>query len=186
MQLNFGKGVHCLPHFYYCSVSKWILQFHSDLLFALAPKWFIIITIFFTMKILNDQLSVSAAPSSHPEKWVNCMWFLFWSGLRSRSSSAFPTSSWSQRWTCVRRWSWTSPTPSWRPPVVSLPLEIWLLFALKTSQDILLIIFPIHIVSWSGLHFWHVIFCLAQPKTDKWISSQSHFSLFNCCLSVIL
>ena len=53
-------------------------------------------------------------------------------------------------------------------------------------HHILLIIFPIHIVSWSGLHFWHVIFCLAQPKTDKWISSRSHFSLFSCCLSVIL
>ena len=32
MQLNFGKGKHCLPHFYYCSVAKWILQFHSNLL----------------------------------------------------------------------------------------------------------------------------------------------------------
>ena len=24
----------------------------------------------------------------------------------------------------------------------------------------------------------------AQPKTHKWLSSPSHFSLFNCCLSV--
>ena len=26
----------------------------------------------------------------------------------------------------------------------------------------------------------------AEPKTDKWFSSPSHFSLFNCCLSVVL
>ena len=26
------------PSFYYCSVAKWILQFHSDLLFVLAAK----------------------------------------------------------------------------------------------------------------------------------------------------
>ena len=37
MQLNFGKGKHCLPHFYYCSVAKWILQFHSDLSSTLRP-----------------------------------------------------------------------------------------------------------------------------------------------------
>ena len=27
---EFGKGEYGLPHFYYCSVAKWILQFHSD------------------------------------------------------------------------------------------------------------------------------------------------------------
>ena len=49
MRLNFGKGEHSLPHFYYCSVAKWILQFYSDPLFVLAAKWFIIITIFATI-----------------------------------------------------------------------------------------------------------------------------------------
>ena len=43
------KGEHGLPHFYYCSVAKWMLQFHSDPLFALAAKCFIIITIFVTI-----------------------------------------------------------------------------------------------------------------------------------------
>ena len=49
MRLNFGKGEHGLPHFYYCSVGKWILQFHSDPLFALAAEGFIIITVFATI-----------------------------------------------------------------------------------------------------------------------------------------
>ena len=49
MQLNFGKGEHGRPHFYSCSVAEWILQFHSDPLFALAAKIFIIITIFATI-----------------------------------------------------------------------------------------------------------------------------------------
>ena len=49
MRLNFGKGEHGRPHLYYCSVAEWILQFHSDPLFALAAKWFIIITIFATI-----------------------------------------------------------------------------------------------------------------------------------------
>ena len=26
--LIFGKGEHGVPHFHYCSVAKWILQFH--------------------------------------------------------------------------------------------------------------------------------------------------------------
>ena len=38
MRLNFGRGEHGLPHFYYCSVAKWILQFHSDPLFSLV-QW---------------------------------------------------------------------------------------------------------------------------------------------------
>ena len=50
-ELISGKGEHGLPHFYYCSVAKWMLQFHSDPLFALAAKCFIIfiITIFVTI-----------------------------------------------------------------------------------------------------------------------------------------
>ena len=36
MRLNFGKGLHGLPHFCYCSVAKWILPFHNDLHFAMA------------------------------------------------------------------------------------------------------------------------------------------------------
>ena len=36
----FGNGEHGLPYFHYCSVAKWILQFHSDLFFSLAAKWY--------------------------------------------------------------------------------------------------------------------------------------------------
>ena len=38
MRLNFGRDEHGLPHFYYCSVAKWMLQFHSDPLFSLV-QW---------------------------------------------------------------------------------------------------------------------------------------------------
>ena len=40
VRLNFGGkgGDYGLPHFHYCLVAKWILQFYSDLLFALAAK----------------------------------------------------------------------------------------------------------------------------------------------------
>ena len=49
MRLNFGKGEYGVSHFYCCSVTKWILKFHNDLLFATAAKWFIIITVFATI-----------------------------------------------------------------------------------------------------------------------------------------
>ena len=52
MQLNFDKGEHGLPHFYSCSVAKWILQFHSDLLSTLAAIWFIIITVLYLLPAL--------------------------------------------------------------------------------------------------------------------------------------
>ena len=52
MQLNFDKGEHGLPHFYSCSVAKWILQFHSDLLSTLAAIWFTIITVLYLLPAL--------------------------------------------------------------------------------------------------------------------------------------
>jgi len=47
--------------FYYCSVSKWILQFHWSgyLLFALAAKWFVKLTTFVTVTfVLPSQCAV--------------------------------------------------------------------------------------------------------------------------------
>ena len=49
---EFGKCKYGLPHFYFCSIAKCILQFHSGWLFALAAKWFIIITVFTTVTFI--------------------------------------------------------------------------------------------------------------------------------------
>ena len=99
--LNFGKGKHSFPHFYYCSVAKWILQFHSDLeslLITPAAKWFIIITVFATITFvlpsftdvqhsigatLNKTVAVTKNKVCEESKIINCSknnnysWF-FW------------------------------------------------------------------------------------------------------------
>ena len=78
MRLNFGKGEYGLPHFYYSSVAKWILQFHSDLLFNMAAEWLFIITVFATTTFLLA--SFTAVPYSIGTKQPPTKLGLWWGG----------------------------------------------------------------------------------------------------------